>query len=394
MTKAKFALLSLLALISISIVLRPPVAVIGPLLDEISFSLALSGAESAALNAAPVLCFGIGAFLSPWLVRRVGLNVGMMISLSTLLFALVLRLNFGFPGLMIGTLGAGLSIAVANVLLPTVVRADFPNRVPLLTGVYTTLLALSASFSAWAAVSSSTLLGGWVFAIGVWAIPALIAVILWAPKLRHRSEVTQEKPQVAKAERSAVNKSPLAWAIVFFFGLQSLGFYAVLGWMPAILLQAGFTAQDASNYLGFATAIGIPFGLLLSFVLARFKSLAWLSAGSSLVTTSGFGVLLVATSGRPDLIILACILLGIGQSSTFPLSLSLIGTKATTQALTTQLSAMAQGWGYLISAFGTFGLGYLASFVGSWQIGLWLLIAISGIQVMVGFASGGRVRIS
>lgn len=394
MTKAKISLLSLFALVAISIVLRPPVAAIGPLLNEISLSLDLVAAQSSALNAAPVLCFGLGAFLSPWLARKVGLNVAMMISLAVLFMALVLRLSFGFIGLMVGTLAAGLSIAVANVLLPTVVRSDFPNRVPLLTGVYTTLLALSASFAAWAAVASSSAFGGWVFALGIWALPSLLAVLLWIPKLRNREVITEEKPQTASAERRAIMRSPLAWAIVGFFGFQSLGFYAVLGWMPAILLDAGFSAEQSSNYLGFTTAIGIPFGLVLSFILSRFKSLAWLAAGASLVSTSGFVLLFIATTTTPSLLVLACILLGVGQSSTFPMSLSLIGTKAKTQALTTQLSAMSQGWGYLISAAGTFALGYLAAITHGWQVSIVVLISISAVQVLVGFASGGRGRIS
>lgn len=385
-TKA-FGLLGFVALFFISLVLRPPVASIGPLLHEIVVNLRMSAAETSLLAAAPVFCFGLGAFASPALVRRFGVNRSMFLVLLLLLISVSLRLFLGYPGLLLGTISAGLSIAVANVLLPTIVRVEFPQRVALVTGAYTTLLAFSASFAAWVAVPSSAVTGGWRSALALWIIPALLAVVFWAPKAKGvRSDAIQEAGAAAE-ERSAVMRSPISCAIVGFFGLQSLGFYALLGWLPTLLIASGETPEAAGSYLGLATAIGIPAGLILATAIARFKSLAWWAAGASTVTLIGF-VLLAAAFKAPELTGLACVLIGVGQASTFPMSLAIISTRASTRAQTTQLSAMAQGWGYLLAAVGTFVVGFLAEITGSWSVSVNALIAFALLQVGIGFYSG------
>ena len=388
-----FGLLGFIALFFISLILRPPVASIGPLLHEIVIDLGLTAGETSLLAAAPVFCFGVGAFASPGLVRRFGVNRSMLFVLLVLLASVSLRLFFGYPGLLMGTIAVGLSIAVANVLLPTIVRVEFPNRVALVTGAYTTLLAFSASFAAWAAVPSSSLVGGWQPALALWIIPALLAAAFWAPKASGADLEVPQQQGVASEERAAVLRSPISWAIVGFFGLQSLGFYSLLGWLPTLLIASGESPQSAGGFLGLATAIGIPAGLILSSAISKFKSLAWWAAGASLVTLSGF-LLLLASFNQPEFTAAACILIGVGQASTFPMSLSIISTRASTRAQTTQLSALAQGLGYLLAALGTFLVGYLAELSGSWSISVMLLVAITLVQVGFGFYSGrpGLIR--
>ncbi len=383
--------LGLLALIAISLVLRPAVAVIGPLLAEITDSLALSPTDASVLTAAPVLCFGLGAFFSPWLVSRFGVDRAMMLVLLVLAIAMALRGFLGFPGLLVGTVAAGLSIAAANVLLPSVVRRDFPKSVPLVTGMYTTVLAISASFAASSAVSVSGALGGWQAASAIWAAPGLLAIVLWAPKLtRGRNDSIAPIAHLGQVNSLPLH-SGLAWLLVLFFGIQSLGFYAILGWLPTALLSKGFTDGDVSCYLGIATSIGIPFGLAMSSILGRFKSLAWWASGSSAVSAAGFAGLAtsLASSNADELILLlSSILIGIGQASTFPISLSLVSIRASSSSATTQLSAMTQGIGYLISALGTFVVGVLATATGSWAFSLWLLTVLTVLQMVCGYIAG------
>ena len=119
---------TLIALFFITLILRPPIAQIGPLLQEITNDLGLSAAESSFLTAIPVFCFGLGAFLSPWMMRRFGLNHSMLVVLLILGVSVIARVWFGFSVLLLGTVLVGLAIAVANVLLPTFVRNDFGDR--------------------------------------------------------------------------------------------------------------------------------------------------------------------------------------------------------------------------------------------------------------------------
>lgn len=387
--KRKFGITGFLAVVFIAIVLRPPVASMGPLLQQIQESLSINSELIGVLAAAPVMCFGIGAFASPWLVSKVGVNHAMLYVLVVLGLASALRMVLGYPGLLLGTIGAGLSIAIANVLLPTIVRIQFPNRVALVTGAYTTLLAISASLAAAIAVPSSSLLGGWNPALAIWIIPTALAIVLWLPQLKGQVAHVAQPAQAAAEEKAAVLRSPISWAIVGFFGIQSLGFYALLGWMPSALTSIGVTAQDAGNYLGFASAVGIPTGLIISSLLGRYKSLAWWAAGTSFTTLLGNILFtLVLQTHDTNLLVLACILIGLGMSATFPISLSLISTRASTQAQTTQLSAMSQGWGYLLAAAGTFMVGFVANLVGGWALSFAIITLLTLIQTGIGVYAG------
>ncbi|AIC47422.1 MFS transporter [Rhodoluna lacicola] len=389
MTKSKFGITGFLAIVFIAIVLRPPVASMGPLLQEIQLSLAVNAELIGLLAASPVLCFGLGAFASPWLVSKVGVNRAMLLVLVILALGSALRMILGYPGLLLGTIAAGLSIAIANVLLPTIVRIQFPNRVALVTGAYTTLLAISASLAAAAAVPSSLWLGGWNPALAIWIVPTVLAVLLWLPQIKGQEAHVAQPAHAAAEEKAAVLRSPISWAIVGFFGIQSLGFYALLGWMPSALISIGVSPQAAGNYLGFASAIGIPSGLIISSMLGRFKSLAWWAAGTSALTLLGSIIFtLVLRSTDTSLLLFACILIGLGMSATFPISLSLISTRASTQAQTTQLSAMAQGWGYLLAAAGTFMVGAVANLVANYALSFALITALTLIQAGIGFYAG------
>jgi CP family cyanate transporter-like MFS transporter len=318
--------------------------------------------------------------------------------LLILAISVAARVWFGFSGLLLGTVLVGLAIAVANVLLPIFVRNDFGERASMVTSVYTTLLAIAASFTAAVAVLFSDSLGGWQNATLVVLLPAVLAILFWIPRLRTAEPHIQVTAHSAKSEARAVYRSPLAWAILGFFGFQSLGFYALLGWLPSMLISTGMQPAAAGAYLGLATAIGIPSGFALAPLISKLKNLSWLAAGASAVTTSGFSVLafILATDSADNagLLILASVLISVGQTATFPVSLSLVATRASTHAQTTVLSAFSQGWGYLISGFGTFAFGAMAAAFSSWTVVALTIAGISAAQIAIGFYAGRDSKIA
>lgn len=404
MTKSsRFGWIAGSGLFFIALVLRPPVASLGPLLNDIVNELSLTPLMSGVLAAAPVLCFGIGAFASPKIVSRFGVDRAMAAILAVILISMSLRLTLGYAGLLTGTLAAGLAIAVANVLLPSIVRKRYPNHVALVTGMYTTVLAVSASLAATIAVPSSQILGGWRPALAIWIVPAILAFALWIPVARVEQPDSVPIDLPTQNVATSLHRSMLAWSIVGFFGIQSLGFYAILAWLPSILVTSGASAAEAGANLGLATAVGIPFGFIVSSLIKRFSSLAWWASGASLVTLGGFAALwwvvqeAEAVAGQKistSTLIIACVLIGLGQATTFPLSLTLISTRANSQIQTTKLSAMAQGWGYLLAAAGTFLIGFLSQAFQSWGISLQFLIAVTLLQVIIGFYAGkpGQIK--
>ena len=389
MKAAKYSVWALLSLVFISLAIRPPVASIGPLVEELVRTEFLTLFQVSLMTSLPIVCFGLGAFLSPALVKRFTLNKAMMYVLIVLSVAMATRLIGGLPALMTSTIIIGLAIAVANVLIPTIVREQFPDRIELITGVYVTLLAISASFAAAIAVPSSDLLGGWRGALAVWIIPAVLAIVFWVPLFRSKSVGKVTSVATHAEERKAVVRSSLTWGIVFFFGLQSGGFYSILNWLPSLLIDRGMSAVEAGSLLGLTTFVGVPSGFLASLLFRKFKSLSLIAVGMTSLTLAGLLMIWVT----PELLVLACVITGFGFAATFPLSLTLIGSRASTSTQTTQLSALAQGWGYLISAAGTFGFGFLREVTGNWDASLVLVSVLTFIQLFAGAVAGRDKRI-
>ncbi|MEY4320541.1 MAG: hypothetical protein RLZZ471_482, partial [Actinomycetota bacterium] len=188
--------------------------------------------------------------------------------------------------------------------------------------------------------------------------------------------------------------SLIAWASLGFFGIQSMNFYVMLSWLPTMLISIGVDPGAAGGFLGLATAIGIPTAMLLAPVMNRLKSISWLALGASLLTMSGFTSLsLFLAAGNPNntlWLIISCVLISVGQTATFPLSLTVISTRAHGQSKTTVLSAMSQGWGYLLSGIGVFAIGAFAVATGSWATGVMILVFTGVVQAAAGFYGGGN----
>lgn len=391
----KLVVLTLIALFFITLILRPPIAQIGPLLHEITGDLKLGPTEVGLLASAPVFTFGAGAFLAPWLLRRFGLNHAILLMLAIIFASIVLRSWFGYSVLLIGTLVIGLAIAITNVLLPTFLRVDFPKQTVILTSGYTTMLAITASVAAAISVPVSETMGGWELSLLITAPPALLAVLFWYPRIREAEPHVRIPAHSAKADTKAVYGSLIAWSSLAFFGIQSMNFYVVLSWLPTMLISIGVDPGAAGGFLGLATAIGIPTAMLLAPIMNRLKSISWLALGFSVLSMTGFASLsLFLAAGNPNntlWLVISCVLVSVGQTATFPLSLTIISTRAHGQSKTTVLSAMSQGWGYLLSGVGVFAIGAFAVSTGSWATGVMIIVFTGVLQAAAGFY-GGRNR--
>lgn len=384
--KSKFWALA--SVVLITILLRPPVAAVGPILSDLQAGLGISQSQAGLLASLPVLCFGFGAFAGPWLVRRFGLTHAFTIIIVVILLTLVLRVWFGFVPLLLLTVLLALAIAVSNVLFPTLIRAEFPYQIAGMTALYTALLAMFASVAASASVPLLTATGDWRWALALWAIPALLALVAWHFNSRGNQLTAEPDIAVTTSDRH-VWVHPITWSLVAFFGLQSLNFYAILNWLPAILQSKGFDQAAAGGLLGLTTMVGIPTGLLVTANLKRFKSMPWLVFCISVITAAGFG-LLVFTGA---LAIVGCVLVGIGLASSFPVSLALVAMKANNKDQTTLLSAVVQGFGYLLAAVGTFAIGFTFELTGAWQLGVVSLAAIALVQAFIGMFAGSERRL-
>ena len=378
--RARHPVLLALAVVVVAVNLRPAVAGVGPVLPEIRAGLPLSGAGAAVLTTLPVLCFGLLATVTPRLVRRFGIEPVVVGVMAVLAVAAAGRVLDGPPVLFAGTVIAGGAIAIGNVLLPPLIKRDFGDRSALMMGVYTMSVSGTAAVAAGLAVplaGASDL--GWRGALGVWALPAAVAALAWLPRLRGHT-----RPPAAPPGPSLL-RNPLAWQLTMFFGLQSLSFYTVLGWLPSMYRDFGASPALAGFLLSLSGLVQIPVSLVVPGLAARARHQVGYAVGGTALIAAGTAGILAAPMAAPYLWVA---LIGAGQGACFALGLNLFVLRTRRIADTARVSAMAQSVGYTVCAFGPLLVGVLHELTGSWTPPLVLLLALVVPQLICGMLAG------
>ncbi len=372
------------AVLVVALNLRFAVASVGPVLNEVKAGLGLSSTGASVLTSAPVFLFGLLAAVAPRLARRFGLHRAILVLVGVLLAGLVLRIGPDTATLFVGTALAAGGIAACNVLIPVIIKRDFPAATGLMMGLYTTAVVGSAAIAAGLTVPIGDAIGhDWRGGLGIWAIAAAIALLLWLPYGRRpdRTDAVIDVDDVPVR----LYRDRLAWTVTAFFGLQSLGFYAVLSWLPSFYQDHGYSAASAGGLLSLSSALQIPVALFLPSVASRMRSQVSLACIATAFTASGFAGLLLAPTPAA---VLWVVLLGIGQGSTFALALILLVLRTRGHGSTAQLSAMAQSVGYVIAGIGPLVVGALHSATDSWKPPLIVLLVLLVPQILTGIAAG------
>jgi MFS transporter, CP family, cyanate transporter len=373
--------------ILVAINLRPAAASIGPVLDRIQADTGLSSGWAGALTTLPVLCFGLLAPLAPALARRLGVHTAIAVAMMALVAGMLLRLVPGDAFLFAGTALAGAAIATGNVLLPVIVRRDFPGRTGSAMALYTTSLIGFAALSAGTTVPlANGLGGGWRPGLGIWAAPAAVAALAWLPALVRR-DVNGSAPAGKVARTPAVRpllRQPLAWHVTLFFAVQSGGFYATLAWLPDIFRSHGASESRAGFLLSLSIVVGLLTSTTLPGLATRMRDQRWLVVMCTTVWAVGLSGILVAPMSAPYLWV---VLLGLGQNSTFPLALMLIVLRGGALATTEGLSTLSQSVGYVLAAIFPLAVGAMHGAAGSWTPPLVLLLALLVPQYVFGLAA-------
>lgn len=370
--------LLLLGVVLVAVNLRPSLAGFGPLLSQIQADLHVSAATVSLLTTIPLLCWGLLAPLAPLLTRRWSSETVVLLSTALIAVGALLRVGPSLRWILLGTGLVGAGIALNNVLLPSLVRRDFPRQVGLMTGVYTLAVVGGATLASGLAVPLRTALGGaWRASLGVWAGLALLGVLAWLPLLSGRRA---RRGPAAQAGPS-VWRNPDAWPVTLFMGFQALVFFTWLTWLPRVLQDQGLTPAAAGGLLALGNLVQLPFTVLVPVLAARLSNPRPLVVGVSLPIAAGLlGLLLFP--GTPPLPWI--LLLGAGCGSTFPLALVFIALRAAHPAQVPRLSALAQGVGYLLAAGGPFIFGALHDRTSSWTAPLWFLLVCTGLVLLTG----------
>jgi MFS transporter, CP family, cyanate transporter len=370
--------LVLLAILLVAANLRVAVSSVGALLDEVNAGLRLNPIVLGAITALPTLAFAAFGALTPRLNRRFEPTTLLLSGMGLLVLGQVLRALTSSVVVFIAASAAALAgIAVSNILLPVLVKRYFPHRLGMVTGLYTVAMIAGNTIAAAASVPVADLAGSWRAGIGVWAVFAALAAI--PVLLLHR------KPASAPTEPHAhrpirPSRSRLGWVMAILFGTQSFSGYAIMGWLPHVYRDAGFSSQTAGLRLALLIGAGLPFALLMPTIAARWTNQRALMLGISAAMLAAYLGLACAPRWG-GLLWLA--LLAIGQS-VFPLTLVLIGMRARTHAGTVALSAFTQCVGYVIAAAGPLSVGLLYQATGGWLASFGVLIAALAVQTWAG----------
>ncbi len=374
-------MLAVIAVVALALNLRPVVNSVGSLLPEIRASLQLSGTAGGALTSLPPFAFAAFGLLAPVLASRFRRERVVVVALAAMTGGQVLRLvGPSTPLLFAGSLLALAGLAVCNVLMPSLVRAYFPDRVAAMTAAYTTSLAIGAtSSSALSVPLARGLDGDWRTGLGVWAVTAAVALVPWVAMLWRRPAPTGADSRPALPLRRLV-RSPMAWTMAFFFGLQSAQAYIVTAWLSQVVVDAGADLTAGGFAVGLFAGLGIPISAAIPALLVRQSRLPALIVALSASYVAGYvGLVVAPAAGMWGW----AVLLGVG-SGTFPLILTLLALRARTSEGVAALSAFTQSVGYLVATVGPVLIGALHDLTGTWTVPLLVTAASAAVMGALG----------
>ena len=370
--------------------LRPALTSVAPLIGEIRADTGVSNGVAGLLTTLPLLAFGLLSPVAPRLAFRFGVERALLASLLALAAGILVRSADAVVALFLGTAVLGAAIAVGNVLLPGIVKREFPGRAGLMTSVYSTALGVSAALAAGASVPIAHMNGiGWRTSLALWALPALVAAVAWAPRIR--TGRPEDTPARTRRGVSGLWRSPLAWQVTLFMGLQSLAYYVTLTWLPEILREEGLSATRAGWMLGLSQTVAIATMFLAPVLAGRRPSQQGIVVAA--VSLSGAGTLGLLVAGDTASA-LWVVLLGLGQGACFSLALTFFALRASSPEHAAALSGMAQAVGYLLAAAGPFLFGVLRDATHSWTVPLALLLAVMACLLISGLGAARDAHVA
>ena len=374
--------LVLAGLVLLSFNLRPAAVSVGPVLEEVRDGLGLTGAEAGLLTSLPVLAFAIFGALAPTLARVLGLHRALALSLVAVVIGLGGRAAAPESTTFLGLSGVALAgMATANVLIPSLVKLHFPDRIGRATAIYTTALAVGLTSAFLLTVPISDAFGSWRAGLGAWALLALVALVPWLGLLGHDRHLETGARSISFRD---VARTRIGWAMVLFFGLQSLQAYSIFGWFAQLWRDNGYSAEQAGLLVAIVAGVSIPLSLWLPSAAARRDDQRGLILAVLSCYLLGYALLLV---NAHTWAIPAALLVGVG-CCVFPVVLTLIGLRAHTPDGTAALSGFTQSLGYLLAAVGPFAVGLVYDATGGWTAPLWMLIVLVLPLLAVGAYAG------
>lgn len=381
--------LLIVGIIFIALNLRPALASVGPLIEEIRESTGLSNTLLGLLTTLPLIAFGAVSTLTPLFTKRFGIGGTLLGAMILLTIGIALRYFQWIPALYLGTFLLGIAIALGNVLLPSLTKRNFSENSGFITSMYSSLMSVGAALAAGLSVPLSDNLNlGWRGSLVVWGLLSCIAIFVWMPQVGKLKKNTNNR-SFAVAMKKMV-KSKLAWKIALFMGLQSMVFYTILAWLPVILQSRGYDAAFAGWMLSLSQATGIIGSLVIPYLAGKQKNQRGIVVVLVLLELVSLTGLLFPQFG---LVALWVSILGIALGGTFGLALLFLVLRSHDTESATELSGMAQSIGYLVAATGPMLFGGIFDLTGNWDYAIMVLFVIAFIKLYMGLGAGKAEKV-
>lgn len=380
--------LAVIGIILVAFNLRTAVTAMSAIVVQIGEDITLTDTALGTIGMLPPLMLAAGGLLGPVLARWMSLELNVLASILVMIAGHLMRsLANDFLGLLVGSIVAMLGMGVGNVLLPALVKQYFPDRIAIMTSLYAMLFSVStATPGAIGPVVAD--LAGWRTSLALWGLIAAIAVPPWIALLirqwRSNKSRTASPYSLGSNRRTSLNlwRSRTAWGLLLMYGLASLNGYAMLAWLPEILLDTtDISSVEAGVLLSAYAVTAGPLALIVPAVAIRIRNPGILSyIGASTFVIGYLGLMLSPGILTPLWVLTAA--LGTGL---FPVMLALVNARTRTPEMTAALSGFVQGLGALISVAGPLIVGILRDLSGGWTmpyiflISTALGIALSGI---------------
>ncbi|HEJ7643695.1 CynX/NimT family MFS transporter [Klebsiella oxytoca] len=378
-------LLLIAGILLIATTLRVAFTGAAPLLDAIRSEYGLTTAQTGLLTTLPLLAFGLVSPLAAGVARRFGIERSLLLAMILICLGIGLR-SLPFVSLLfIGTAVIGCGIALGNVLLPGLIKRDFSQHVAKMTGAYSLTMGGAAALGS-AMVVPLALAGlGWRGALLTLMVFPLLALFVWLPQSRRQA--TAPLTGSGAIHNRGIWRSALAWQVTLFLGINSLVYYVIIGWLPAILQSIGYSEAQAGSLHGLLQLATAAPGLAIPLILHRLKDQRGIAVLVAMMCAfSALGLWFL-----PGQAVMWTLIFGFGSGATMILGLTFIGLRASSAHQAAALSGMAQAVGYLLAACGPPVMGKIHDASGDWHIPLIAVALISVVMAVFG-ALAGRDR--
>jgi CP family cyanate transporter-like MFS transporter len=384
--------LAAVALFAAAVNLRPAIAAVSPLVDLVRADLDLSATGMALLTTIPTLAMGLCAPLGAYVGRRWGLQRGVLVGLAVIAVATAARAADPAIWLQLSSAAiVGAGIAIAQTLLPAVVKTRFATRAGLVTGIYTAALGLGGAVAAGVSAPLAGFLDSWPGALASWTVLALVGMAVWT-SARKSLALSGISAPAGPVTTGLPWRSVTAWRITALSAVNSALYYCELAWIAPLLHDdAGVPAATAGILLTVMISIQVVAMLAVPALLGERQDRRTGLALTMALTAVGFLGLAVAPGSATWVWIVA---LGVGHGGLFTLVLTLPVVISRDAGEAGRISAMAFFVGYACAAVAPVLVGALRDATGDFVLafavmgglGLLSLLPIARLHAPAGAA--------